>query len=404
MVSTDFSHLNALVVDDDPFMRDLVTRALAKLSVGLVKGAGSGAEAIQLIKEKNCVFHVLLCDLQMPDMDGIEVLRHLAGMEFDGGVILFSGADERILRSAVSLARAHYLNVLGSAQKPVKLDQLREFLAQWERWYNLKPLGPGAAQLTSDELKTGLARGNLMLYFQPQIALPQGQVIGVEALARWRCEAGVLGPGSFIPLAEQSDLIEPLTRAVIEQALSQTQSWNASGQNLRMAINISVAALSLDLPEFVERACLNHGVTPNQVTLELTETHLDQDLVKTLEVLTRIRLRGLGLSIDDFGTGYSSLERLKRAPFDELKIDGSFVHGATKDRAARAIFESSVALGKQLTISVLAEGVETQEEMELANLLGCDAVQGYYIARPMPAEEFERWLGLWPGLGTVRED
>src|SRR5690606_32215549 len=133
--------------------------------------------------------------------------------------------------------------------------------------------------------------------------------------------------------------------------------------------------------------CHERALDPAGILLEITESHLDQDIITSLEVLTRLRLQGFGLSIDDFGTGYSSLDRLKRVPFDELKIDGSFVHGASLDQAAHAIFESSVALGQQLSLSVVAEGVENIEDWNLCAALGCDVVQGYQVARPMRSEE-----------------
>lgn len=398
-----FAHLHALVVDDDPFMLDVVSLTLQRLGVRQVDTAASGEAALARLSTPETPFHLLLCDLNMPGMDGIELLRHVGNLEFGGGVILFSGADERILKAAVSLARARFLNVLGSLQKPVTLEALGHFLDHFDAARTLRDSGPRLSTLSVHELRQSLEQRHLCLFYQPQVDMRDGRLVGVEALARLRHpQYGLLGPATFVPLSEQDDLIRPFTEAVVREALDQTRLWRRQGLNFRVSVNISAAALSqLDLPHALGALCHERALDPAGILLEITESHLDQDIITSLEVLTRLRLQGFGLSIDDFGTGYSSLDRLKRVPFDELKIDGSFVHGASLDQAAHAIFESSVALGQQLSLSVVAEGVENIEDWNLCAALGCDVVQGYLVARPMPADDFAAWLSRWRGLDSL---
>ncbi|RFA26588.1 hypothetical protein CAI21_16625 [Alkalilimnicola ehrlichii] len=397
------SRLRALVVDDDPFMQELVKLTLERLGLADVQTAGDGREALDKINQGN-PFDLVLCDLHMPGMDGIELLRHLSDFEFGGGLILFSGTDERILRAAVSLARARFLNVLGSIHKPVTLNALASLIFRFEEAAGCgKKTGQRVSVLTKHELKQSLAEDHLTLFYQPQVDMYSGAVVGVEALARLRHSThGVLRPAAFVPLTEDDDLIVPFTEAILKQALNQALRWSEDGQKLRVAINLSAAALTqLDLPQIFADCCSGNGLPPELVMLEITESQITSDAIESLEVLTRMRLHGIQLSIDDFGTGYSSLERLKQIPFDELKIDGSFVHGAVSDITAKAIFTSSVALGKQLALSVLAEGVETPEDWSLALDLGCDLVQGYYVAHPMAPDDLNRWMRDWKGLANL---
>lgn len=399
----DFSHLSALVVDDDPFMRDLAQATLNHLNLTQVATAADGEEALAFLAHAGRSTDILLCDLQMPGMDGIELLRHLSENDFEGAIILFSGTDDRILKAAVNLARAHFLNLLGSLRKPITAEVLASFLNHYDTVYQSKHTRTDSTLLTRQEFVQGLEQGHLTLHYQPQVDMTTGDVVGVEALARWKHPRnGLLPPSTFIPLAEQTDLAAPFTQAVIELAMAQISAWQRAGRQFRVAINISPVALSqLDLPQILADRCHQEQLDPARIVLEITETHLDRDKILSLEILTRLRLKGLNLSIDDFGTGYSSLDRLNSIPFNELKIDGSFVHGATHDETARVILESSAALGKQLSLCVLAEGVETRSDWRLAASLGCDTAQGFLVAYPMPAAELDQWLEQWHGLESL---
>ena len=334
----------------------------------------------------------------MPEMDGVEFLRHLVDREFRGGIALISGEDKRILQTAVQLGRAHKLNILGALSKPISPPALLEMLDQFGicRRERVSLIG---VEVSPEELEAALSDGKLTAHFQPKVSVETRELIGVETLVRWiDADRGFIPPDSFISVAENAGLIDQLTDTVFSIAMNQGAQWVSAGLDIKVAVNLSVDNLGrLDLPEFVVNTARETGMDPHRVVLEVTESRLMADVVKPLEVLTRLRLKGLELSIDDFGTGHSSLEQLKRIPFTELKIDRAFVHGAGMDETARSILESSVTLAKKLGISIVAEGVEDQDGWDLVASLGVDLVQGYFVCRPIPGSDLQDWMSEWRG-------
>ena len=201
---------------------------------------------------------------------------------------------------------------------------------------------------------------------------------------------------TYTVIAEASGLINELTEQVFQKAMVQAGAWRAKGYDFSIAVNVSMHDLDrYDFPEFVIDSATSRGVDPASVVLEITESQIMSDVIKPLEILSRLRLKGIGLSIDDYGTGASSMQQLKRVPFTELKIDREFVTGACEDSAARAMLTSSIGLGKDLGLRVVAEGVETEAEWKLVARRGVDLVQGYYVARPMQSAQFEAWCDNW---------
>lgn len=391
--------LRVLLVDDDEFVLEFVADMLHALGIENVQRASDGKEALAAIQHKSAPPQLLICDLNMPGMDGIEFLRHLAERGFEGAVILSSGEDKRVVKTVESLVQAHQLRFLDTLKKPIEEAAL---VAALMPLAGAAPAGGKFApiqMLSPGEIRTGLDEGYLDVFFQPKVAVKERRVVGAECLARWRHpERGLLSPVTFIAVAEQHGLIDELTVAVFRKAIGYLGEWARQGHALKlaMAVNISMNNLDqLDLPEIFDDIVRQAGVEPGRVTLEITESRLMNDLAKSLEIIARLRLKGFGLSIDDFGTGYSSMEKLKQLPFTELKIDRAFVFGAARDDAARAILESSVRLGQTLNMKIVAEGVETQEDWDLVAKAGCDEVQGFFATRPMPADEFVRWKDMW---------
>jgi EAL domain-containing protein (putative c-di-GMP-specific phosphodiesterase class I) len=233
--------------------------------------------------------------------------------------------------------------------------------------------------------------------FQPKVSAGNGMLNGVETFLRWRAaDGGLKGPGAVIPIAEASGLINEVTEQVFQKAMVQCAAWRAAGYDFTIAVNVSMYDLDrYDFPEFIVGTAASHGVDPASIMLEVTESQIMSNVIKPLEVLSRLRLKGVGLSIDDYGTGASSMQQLKRVPFTELKIDREFVTGACEDGAARAMLTSSIGLGKDLGLQVVAEGVETEAEWRLVARRGVDLVQGYYVARPMSAAQFDAWSDDW---------
>ena len=241
-------------------------------------------------------------------------------------------------------------------------------------------------------LRRALDRGELVLHYQPKAELATGQIHGVEALVRWQHpEHGLLAPGEFIPLAERTGLIHPLTHWVLGAALNQAAEWQRASFRLSVAVNISTRSL-LDptFPDQVASQLAARQVSADRLILEITESAVMADPARALEVLGRLHRLGVGLAVDDFGTGYSSMAYLKELPIDELKIDRSFVGQMATSPSDAVIVGSTIDLGHNLGLRVVAEGVETQHAWQELSALGCDLAQGYYLGRPMPAAELER--------------
>src|SRR5438132_846146 len=255
------------------------------------------------------------------------------------------------------------------------------------------------------ELREALAGGELVLHYQPQLDVAIGTVANVEALVRWQHPTrGLLPPVEFLPVAEQTGLIHSLTRYVLDEALGQCKRWQSAGFDFGIAVNLSARSLgSNDLAKQVRELLEEHQVSASALTLELTESAIMSDPFRAVTVLTQLRRMGVRLSIDDFGTGYSSLAYLKRLPVTEIKIDRSFVSNVAADEDDAAIVLSTIQLARSLRLDVVAEGVETSATFEALTGFGCRRVQGYFLARPLPADGFEQWLRDRPVFAGRRE-
>jgi EAL domain-containing protein (putative c-di-GMP-specific phosphodiesterase class I) len=248
------------------------------------------------------------------------------------------------------------------------------------------------------ELRRAIEQHELVLYYQPKAALESGTVSSVEALLRWNHPTrGLVGPDEFIPLAQQTGLIKPLTLYVLEEALGQCQAWQREGMRLGVAVNLSVRnLLDAEFPEQVRRLLEQHRVDPSLLELEITESIVLSDPVRTKRVLDKLSAMGIRLSIDDFGTGYSSLAYLSHLPVDEIKIDRSFVMNMAQCDNDAVIVRSTIDLGRNLGLQVVAEGVETEQAWDELSQLGCNMAQGYYLSHPVPAGELTQWMRRRP--------
>ena len=392
----NLSAANVMMVEDDPATLSALRCALKKNGAANIQCQPNALRALtQLIGGESTV-DLILCDLRMPRMDGVEFFRSLAEIGYQGGLILVSGEDGRVIDMMTKLARVQQLNLLGSLEKPVKAPALGALI---ERWSKPAPAAETAIAkpVSAAEIKQAIANRELMNFYQPQVAVATGAVTGVESLLRWqRGGEGIVGPGRFIGVAESQGLIEEITRYVLREALTQSRVWQDQGLQFLVSVNVTMDDLAqLDFPEFLASEASRAGVAPPTVVLEVTERRLMMDPMAVFDVLTRLRLKGFRLSIDDFGTGYSSLAQLRDIAFDELKVDLSFVHGAAKDPKLRAIVEGSRGIAQQLGMTVVAEGVEDREDWEFIRQARCDLAQGYYIAKPIPAEQFADAIADW---------
>jgi EAL domain-containing protein (putative c-di-GMP-specific phosphodiesterase class I) len=248
------------------------------------------------------------------------------------------------------------------------------------------------------ELRQAVEEDHLVLYYQPKISSATGRVTGVEALLRWQHPRhGLVPPAEFIPLAEYTGLIKPMTHWVLEAALCQHAQWRSMGLDIPISVNCSARnLLEEDLPGTVQAKLAAHGISPDRLVLEITETAIIEDPRAALDVLTMLADLGVMISIDDFGTGYSSLEYLIKLPATELKIDRSFVLGIGKDESNAVVVRSTIDLAHNLGMKAVAEGVDSMEVWEKLRTLGCDMSQGYLFSKPVSAADFIRWLDESP--------
>ncbi len=389
------SGVRILLLDDEPFILKLHAHMLKEMGFVSIRAFEHGALALADV-DAGHVPDLVLLDLSMPEMDGIEFIRHMVKRSFAGRLILISGEDERLLQTAERLVRAHGIDILGHVSKPVKPVVLRRLLDSWEQRTSFTPRGPGKIY-GGDELRKAIRNGEIINYYQPKVSLRTGGLVGVESLARWQHPAdGIVSPARFIGLAEQIGAIDELTGVVFHKALVDMRALEDRGLSLPFAVNLAVTTLnSVEFADFAAGETTRLSVSPANVMIEVTESQLIADQRAPLDVLTRLRLMRFKLSIDDFGTGYSSLSQLRNIPFDELKIDQSFVHRANSDPAARAMYDASLGLAKQLHIKTVAEGVEDRADLEMVRSSACDSAQGYFIARPMPASALPGWAEGW---------
>jgi EAL domain-containing protein (putative c-di-GMP-specific phosphodiesterase class I)/DNA-binding NarL/FixJ family response regulator len=392
------STLRALAVDDETFQLKLISRQLAKLGIADTRTCDSAAAALSLLRSEPGSFDLICCDLQMPHMDGVEFLRHLGEMQFKGALVLISGEDERILRTAERLAKAHGLQVVGALHKPVSPEQLARAVDAAGQSSPQRSRNPGGQRIyTGDEVAAAIDGGQLVNWYQPTVELSTGRVRGVECLVRWQHpEDGLVMPDRFIGVAEHNGLIDALTRAVLESALQQARYWQDAGLPLQVSVNVSMDNLTDHaFPQQVSAALERAGLPASRLVLEVTETRLMRDPLATLDILTRLRLKRVSLSIDDFGTGHSSLSQLRDVPFDELKVDRGFVDGASQNAELRTLLLASLDLASQLGLRTVAEGVEKIADWKLLQAHNCDLAQGYFIGRPMPCAALPAWMADW---------
>lgn len=391
-----------LVLDDEPFMLKLLAHMLANLGFDAVVTCDNGRTALDLLGGPEPQPDLILMDLNMPEMDGVEFVRHLVEQGYGGSLVLVSGEDERVQQSVETLVRAHRISIIGHLCKPVSPEELSALLARWQPPAAGKPRGAKKIY-DAEAVRLAISEGRLVNYYQPKVSLADGQVVGVETLVRWKhATDGLVFPDRFIGVAEACGLIDALTRVVFANALADAKTWHDAGLALKVAVNVSMDNLAtLDFTEWVAAQTLAAGVAPQHIVLEVTESRLMGDVRVPLDILVRLHLKRFGLSIDDFGTGHSSLTQLRDIPFDELKIDQGFVHGAWNNGTLQVIYDASLKLARQLNMVVVAEGVEDLEDWNFVRRTGCDIAQGYFIARPMPAAALPGWIAEWQTRGGI---
>jgi EAL domain-containing protein (putative c-di-GMP-specific phosphodiesterase class I)/FixJ family two-component response regulator len=397
-LTSDYLENGVLVVDDELFVLQLTEAMLRNIGFQRIFSVSSVAEAIDLLTRTTFI-GLIISDLNMPGCDGMDLFERIEQLGFKGDLLLMSAEDEQTLKMSERLAKKRHLTVLGALQKPFSVKQLKDALlrhtgsVRQSHKPNVQP-----RKIPPSILKLAIQKGNIEPWFQPKIDIHSRQAVGFEALARWESiEFGNVSPVEFIPLAEQNGLIDDLTLLMVAKVASVLQQLQLEGIEMGTAINLSMD--SLRNTEFSRRLFATmeeHAVPYSRIKFEVTESRLMDDFVRPLEVLLRLRMRKIRLSIDDFGTGHSNLGQLRDLPFDELKLDRSYTHVSSEMKRTSVILESTINMAHQLNMTVVAEGIETLDDWYRLKSLGCDQVQGFLLARPMPAIEIPAWLAHWP--------
>jgi EAL domain-containing protein (putative c-di-GMP-specific phosphodiesterase class I) len=390
--------LNVLVVEAYDLQRHAVVRMISALGATSVSEAGDGETALGILADPARTIDIVVTDLDLPGMDGMEFLRHLGESGARVSIILTSALERNLSESVENMTRAYGLRLLGMMQKPLSQDRVRGVILRHDP-ARLRQAGgvTGGGRFDIAEIRAGLGRDEFMPYLQPKVALDTRQCRGVEALARWRHpERGLVGPDAFVALLEEQGGINELMWVILKKSAACCRAWRNGGLEASVSVNLSLASLGEpDLADSVTRIVTEEGVAPDSVVFELTESAATTNVGRALENLARLRMRGFGLSIDNYGTGYSSMQQLARIAFTELKVDRSYVRSAGRQDRARVVLESALEMARNLGLASVAEGVETESDWVLLRHLGCTLAQGYFIARPMPAHEFPDWVGAW---------
>ncbi|MDB5926208.1 MAG: response regulator receiver (CheY-like) modulated diguanylate phosphodiesterase domain [Betaproteobacteria bacterium] len=400
----EIAGLRFLVVEDDEFQRNALVRLLKRLNATSVCPAADGREALDLVGQSAVPFDVVISDLEMPTMDGMELIRHLGERGYRASLILASALDRALLAAVETMTKTYGINLLGAIEKPVTRESLARMLTRHVPPSYTQPVrGQSSVSFTINEIMAGLTRNEFEPFYQPKIEIRTRRVVGAEALARWRHpQHGVVAPFAFIQVLEDNDQIDSLMWAMLKSSSGFCKNLAGSGIEATVSVNLSLKSLiDVDLAAKIGDVVQAHGIEPRQLCFEITESAATTDLGRALENLARLRMKGFGLSIDDYGTGYSSMQQLTRIPFTELKIDRSFVTNAASNAQTKVILASSLDMAKKLGILAVAEGVETQADWDLLEELGCDLVQGYFIAKPMAAEAYLSWHQNWCGTGSI---
>ncbi|WP_410498631.1 EAL domain-containing protein [Chitinibacter sp. S2-10] len=385
------SQLNLLVVEDDDFQRHMVVEMLQSLGVTSINEVCNGKQALEVVRKMDATAqNIAVCDLNMPEMDGMEFLRHLGKESRNISVIITSALDRKVLSSVSRMVKMYDIELLGTVEKPILRERLQEILAQYKQ-SDAKWAQVGAArQFELEEILQGVRANQIEPYFQPKVDLKTGRLIGAEALARWlHPEYGEISPAAFIPTLEVNGLIDDLTLLILEKSAIACRLLIERGHILSISVNISLVSLhDENLADHLTQVVRNAGVDPQYIVLEITESAAISDIGRVLENLARLCMRGFTLSIDDYGTGYSSMQQLTRIAFSELKIDQSFVKDFTESEILSVVVESSIDIAHKLQMKSTAEGVETDQDRKMLSQMGCDVGQGYLFAKPMNLAAF----------------
>ncbi len=380
--------LKVILIDDHPLMLLSLEKDLKAVRVSDVHSFTDASAAIEALKNREIEeVNLIICDLVMPEFDGVEAMLGLNELGYDGQVVLLSAVEYSVLDCVRSMCQNFSFCVIGELRKPASQEALNSIIAEARERRCAKPIRgwKNPLNIKDEEFIAGLAQGQIKNYYQPLVSFEDRRLVGVEALARWYHPVhGTLAPNVFIPIVERCGLFQELFDAVANNALDDI----ASGKlNVQVSLNVDHHNLiDLDFANSFISLCESKGVNPSQLTVEITERDTYQNEMALYKNLSQLRLHDVSIAIDDFGTGYSSLEKLAALPFNELKIDRSFVSHMIGRGKNEQIVASICQLGKAMKLQLVAEGVEDETTWKTLKEYQVDICQGFYISKPMPIE------------------
>ena len=384
---------SVLIVDDDPLEITILSAYFNALGVSEIHSATDPASVLKKLGNALNNIDLVVSDLQMPHMDGIEFLRHLKAMNYCGKLAIVSGVGEVILEHSARLANMHNLNLIGHIAKPLTKSTMDKVFLAGHETQDI-PSEQNDVIITQEEFSHALKAECIRPYYQPKVNINTGKVVGAESLARWiRADGTVVMPVNFIEFAENCGRIEELTLSLYKQVLVDLQKFLQFDPNQVFAINLSPKMLkNVSLPDRLCGMSNDMGIKAENISFEITENSILNLNALTLEVFSRLRINGFEVAIDDFGTGSSNIQTLRDFPYSELKIDRSFVSTAHSNEFSLKTLNAAVSLAKEMNLRTVAEGVETRRDWEIVKQAGVDLAQGYLISRALDPTDYLEFI------------
>jgi EAL domain-containing protein (putative c-di-GMP-specific phosphodiesterase class I)/DNA-binding SARP family transcriptional activator/AmiR/NasT family two-component response regulator len=392
---------SVLVVEDHDFQRRTATMLLRTLGVGSVTEAEDGVAALRLLATSTLP-DVILCDIDMPGMDGVEFIRHVAEGELTGAVIVASALDAKVLEAVRAVSEGYGLQVLGVIEKPLTARRLRDLLATYRprprvRSAPRSAVVDGAPAVRADAVRAAWTAGRIAFHLQPAVDVGTGLVAAAEVAPRWHePDLGWVPASTLVPLLEHEGLLADVCARGVEVSSAQLREHERLG--LDVAVSVDLAPVQLhdtDLADRTADVVRRNGADPAQLAFELDERAFRNAPGSALGVLTRLRVKGFGVSIDGFGAGRAPLDQLRRVPLTEVKVAPHLVAGAHADPQRTALLEETIEAGRALGVTVVGDGCESEHDLQLLLALGCDRVQGSFIAEAMDGEDLPAWVAAW---------
>ena len=397
-----------LIVDDHVFSQAHVSAILQEAGFDNLHTAGSAQEALKILRQTT--IHLVIADINMPDMDGVQFIKAMARERFTPMLAIMSICSRRIMNSIALMAEEMGISVAGIIPKPFDLKHAQLIFQtltprKQSKQIIQKHTSPSFSTLFDYKtLKTAVEHGQIQAWFQPKIDLKTDKIVGAEALCRWNHpEHGFILPCSFLSSIRYFSLERMLLSRMLEDSLDAYSSWKQMGFNITISINLNASLLdNPSLPDELETQVRKKGVPPGCISFELLEDEITEPTNYHMGA-SRLRLKGFRLAQDDFGRGYSSMYNLITIPFTDLKIDRSFVYKAPEDKDLTAALNAAIQLGKQLGLTVTAEGIESSCELELLKKIECDYAQGFLISPAVESVSFAQLLTGERRACTLRE-